>query len=280
MSTYSLSGTGVQALSSNVTAVHVTVTTLPSRYGQGTANPTNYYDVCLLRFGDATGYFDAIPVVGGPQWLAVPSGATRCGYAVKGGAVISLAEVIGGTPPFGSPGALSSLTDVALASLADAQVLTYQASTTRWINSTPSGGSSPTIYHARVSKSSDSSVSNNTVGYISFNTAHVDNDTMYSSGTPDRITIHHAGTWILTAEIRWSTGNGNPECMIELNGSTALVDVSAPASGLAACSVVRDLAVNDYLRIGGFQSSGGSITQYGSGGAYPYSSMLSAARIG
>jgi hypothetical protein len=140
MSTYSLSGTGIQALSANVTAVHVTITTLPVPAGMGSANPTNYFHVCMLRFGDASGFFDAVPVAGGPQWLAVPNGTTRLGYACQGGSVISVAEVIGGTPPFGGPGALSSLSDVALASPADTQVLTYQASSSKWINAAASGG--------------------------------------------------------------------------------------------------------------------------------------------
>jgi hypothetical protein len=141
MSTYSLSGAGVQALSAGVTAVHVTITTLPIAPSGGSANPTNYYHVGMLRFGDAVGYFDAIPIVGGPQWLAVPSGTTRCGYSLSGGSVISLVEVIGGTPPFGGVGALSSLSDVALTSPADTQLLTYQASSGKWINANaPTGG--------------------------------------------------------------------------------------------------------------------------------------------
>lgn len=140
MATYSLSGTGVQALSANVTAAHVTITTTPSNSRVGTANPANLYDVCLLRFGDATGYFDAVPVVGGPQWLAVPLGATRCAYACKGGAVISFAEVIGGSRPFGGADALSSLSDVALTTPADTQILTYQSSSAKWINANASGG--------------------------------------------------------------------------------------------------------------------------------------------
>jgi hypothetical protein len=103
MATYTLSGSGVQALSSNVTALHITISTLPASAGPGSANPVNYYDVGVLRFGDATGYFDAVPVVGGPQWASVPVGVTRVGYALQPGAMVSVAEVLGGTPPFGGP---------------------------------------------------------------------------------------------------------------------------------------------------------------------------------
>lgn len=180
-----------------MTAVHVTVTTLPSRYGQGTANPTNYYDVCLLRFGDAVGYFDAIPIVGGPQWLAVPSGATRCGYAVKGGAVISFAEVIGGTPPFGSTGALSSLSDVALTSVADAQVLAYQASSAKWINSTPSGGSGS--------------------GSLTYQEAVLASDVAMSTGSTFFTAVSlslAAGTWLLYGQAQCLNANASPRIFL------------------------------------------------------------------
>jgi hypothetical protein len=140
MSTYSLSGTGIQALSAGVTAVHVDVTTVPTNSRVGTSNPANLYDVAMLRWGDASAFFDALPVVGGPQWIAVPAGATRLGYACKGGAVISVVEIIGGTPPFGGPGALSGLSDVAIASPTNAQVLTYQSSSSKWINQAAAGG--------------------------------------------------------------------------------------------------------------------------------------------
>lgn len=151
MATYALTGSGVQALSTNVTALHVTVTTTPPAAGVGTANPANGYNVGLLRFGDGIGFFDATQIVGGPQWLAVPSGTTQLGYSVQPGGAISAAEVIGGTPPFGGGGSLAGLSDVALASVADAQVLTYQASSSKWINATPTGGGGgPTTYRVNL----------------------------------------------------------------------------------------------------------------------------------
>lgn len=169
MATYSLSGTGVQALSANVTAAHITVTTTPTNSGHGSANPTNLYHVALLRFGDATGYFDAVPVVGGPQWLAVPAGTTRLGYACQNGAVISFAEVIGGSRPFGGADALSSLSDVALTSPADTQLLTYQASSAKWINANaPSGGGGGAGYLLSTRRVKRQHAGNYTVSATSF----------------------------------------------------------------------------------------------------------------
>lgn len=103
MSSYTLSGSGTQALSSNVTAAHVAINT-PAVSAAGRGNPAAFYDVALLRFGDGTAYWDAMPVTGGPQWIPVPFGATIVGYRVFGATSITLTEVIGGVPPFGGTG--------------------------------------------------------------------------------------------------------------------------------------------------------------------------------
>lgn len=99
MSTYSLSGAGVQGLSNRVTAVHVNITTLPAGLTHGRANPTNNFDIALFRFGDGTGYGPPIPINGGPDWIGVPVGTTSLGYSVLNGAVLSVIEVIGGAGP-------------------------------------------------------------------------------------------------------------------------------------------------------------------------------------
>lgn len=100
MSTYSLSGTGVQALSANVTALRISITTLPAGLPSGRANPTNHFDIGLVRFSDGTAYWTPVPILGGPQWVGVPAGSTSIGYKLLNGAVVSVVEVIGGTSPF------------------------------------------------------------------------------------------------------------------------------------------------------------------------------------
>lgn len=213
MSTYSLSGTGIQTLSAGVTAVHITITTTPTNSRLGTANPPNLYDVCLLRFGDATGFFDAVPVVGGPQWLAVPSGATRCAYACKGGAVISLQEVIGGTPPFGGSGALSSLSDVALTSPADTQLLTYQASSAKWINANaPSGGGGGVALLLSYIKTTDTSG------------LSIPASTWTSFDSAQSFTVTHAGALVSIAVggfVQTAGGSGVIGTRLLIDGATA-----------------------------------------------------------
>lgn len=96
MTAYTLSGSGVQALSAGTTAMYLAITTLPAGLPSGRANPTNHFDVGLVRFGDATGFFAPVPVLGGPQWIGVPVGTTRMGYAMLNGAVVTATEAIGG----------------------------------------------------------------------------------------------------------------------------------------------------------------------------------------
>jgi hypothetical protein len=145
VSSYVLSGTGTQALSAGVTALHVSITTLPAGTGAGSANPTNYFHVAALRFGDGTGYWTPFFVEGGPQWFGVPAGTTQLGYSVFGAGVITVTEVIGGTSPFVGPTpSLEQLADVSVSSVADGQVLEWIASASNWQNRTPAAGGPPT----------------------------------------------------------------------------------------------------------------------------------------
>jgi|SRR5215831_13418334 len=141
MATWALTGNGVQNLSAGTGALHVTITSLPPGTTSGTGNPVNHYDVALFRFGDGTGYFDAVPIVGGPHWVVLPAGTTQVGYACADGAALSVTEVAGGGGGGGGVINLDDLADVVITSPADTQVLTYHAATSQWINAAaPSGG--------------------------------------------------------------------------------------------------------------------------------------------
>jgi len=118
-------------------ALTLTVTTLPAATGNGAANPADYYGLGALRAGNATAFWEPFAIVGGPQWIPLPYGTTRLGYAFLHGAAASVVEVFGSSP-LAFP--LSTLPDVSLGSLVDAQVLAYQATSGKWINATPTGG--------------------------------------------------------------------------------------------------------------------------------------------
>lgn len=145
MSTYTLSGSGTQALSANVTALHITINTPALTTGKGKANPTNYYGAALIRFGDGAAYFSPFAVTGGPQWIGVPVGCSVLGYNVFGATSLTVVEVIGGTPPFGSPTpSVENLSDVTVSGVSNGQVLTWVAAASKWENvslpTTPASG--------------------------------------------------------------------------------------------------------------------------------------------
>lgn len=138
MSSYSLSGSGTHALTASTTGLQVTITTPSLIQGVGRSNPVAHYDVGLIRFSDGTSYWAPVPVLGGPQFIPVPANATSFGYALLGGAVISVVEVIGGTVFFsGGAQTVETLSDVQIASLVDGQTLTWVASAAKWENVTP-----------------------------------------------------------------------------------------------------------------------------------------------
>lgn len=110
MATYGpLSGTGTQALSSGVGALHVHVDTVPSRAGLGNANPANYFAIGLIRVGDGTAWWTPVPIEALDFWMGVPNGSTIFGYSVFSGGVIHVTEVIGSNP-FAGPQGLSAPT--------------------------------------------------------------------------------------------------------------------------------------------------------------------------
>jgi hypothetical protein len=269
MATFALSGSGVQTLSANVTAAHVTITTPSSTQGNGRANPADAYGCALLRFGDATGFFAPVTVAGGPQWLAVPTGATRVGYACLDGAALSLQEVIGGTPPFGGGGSLAGLSDVALASLADAQVLTYQASSSKWINATPTGGggTSGSVPSCKVFKSAAQSLPNNGYTVLTFDSERWDTDTIHDTVTNNsRLTCHTAGRYLIDFTVEFAAnGSGYRQSFMQVNGTALGVSVTTNPTTVGGiitsnpAAQVWPLNVSDYVELVAFQSSGGAL---------------------
>jgi hypothetical protein len=140
MSTYSLSGSGTHSLTADTTGLQVTITTIGAFGGVGRSSPIARYDQGLIRFSDGTSYWPPVPILGGPQFIPVPQNATSIGYALLGGCVVSVTEVIGGTVFFsaGTP-SIETLSDVAVSSIADGQVLEWIASASKWENRTPAG---------------------------------------------------------------------------------------------------------------------------------------------
>lgn len=101
MSSYNLTGTGIQNLSSGVGELDVTITALAGASRNGNANPVNRYDQGLLRLGNAFGFYSALPIDADNMVVPVPSGITRLGYKLLNGATVTVAEVFGVSPLYG-----------------------------------------------------------------------------------------------------------------------------------------------------------------------------------
>lgn len=134
MSTYTLSGSGIQAISSNVGALHIHFPSAPSSSAFGLANPPNYYGLGLLRAGDATAWFPAKPIEALDQWFPLPTGTTRIAYSFFGGLSVTVTEVAGASPLDGPNPLISTLGDVALTGLTNKDFLRWDSSTSKWEN--------------------------------------------------------------------------------------------------------------------------------------------------
>jgi len=271
MATYTLSGSGVHALSANVTALHVTITTLPDEPGEGTANPTDYYDIALVRFGDAVGFFASVPIVGGPQWLAVPNGCTRIGYSCEDVVVLSVAEVIGGTPPFGGGAtALAGLSDVSIVSPLGGDVLTYIGALAHWANVTPSGGGGTSVpfhgarYHQN--PTTHQSIPHNSYTVVNFDVSDYDPDAAVTTGAAWHFTAIAAGHYAVTAYVTYDNQSWNSSMNVQMalykNGSNySTLYINAPTSmnggywGLGGSDHVN-LSVGDTVSVNLYQNVG------------------------
>lgn len=92
MSSYTLTGRGVQHLSATVTRLFFSVTAFPGNLKFGSANPTNYYHMGLIRSG-VNGFFaNTWPLEGLDTFLDLPSGTTDIGYAFAAGVSCTVIE--------------------------------------------------------------------------------------------------------------------------------------------------------------------------------------------
>jgi hypothetical protein len=119
---------------------------------------------------------------------------------------------------------------------------------------------------AAVSLTSNFNISNGADTVITWSAAEYDNNTMFSAGTPDRLTIKTAGVYIVTATICYpSNSNGERIAWIQKNGTTATRWGNRRGGGWTTGNTEFSIAaqitcaVNDYIQIGTYQSSGGTL---------------------
>lgn len=262
MSSYNLSGSGIQALSAGVGALHVTVTQLPVRMGTGRANPRNLFDVGLLRAGDGTGWWTPISIEADTAWIGIPNGATQLGYSLLGGAMVTVTEVIGQNPfagpqgpsgAAGATGATGAAGPGVPAGGATGQVLSKATSAdydTTWTTPSSGSGGTPSTKGCRVYRSTDQSLTANSWQALSFSAARFNTDTNWASGNPTRMTCHTAGVYLLWGGVGFQNTPGQSYIGIRINGTNIIAqqDVASPAWRPHVCTV-WDLAVGDYAEV-------------------------------
>jgi hypothetical protein len=131
------------------------------------------------------------------------------------------------------------------------------------------------------------SIANATDQTVSWNTASPNNDTMWSSGSPTKLTVVTAGVYVLAARAHFvSNGTGTRAGHIMTNG-TSIIANSVAVTAVNAVGVSADtiftlvspplrLPVGTTIYFSVFQNSGGALSLSNTLGG----TMLSAIRIG
>ncbi|TGM03561.1 hypothetical protein [Leptospira jelokensis] len=133
----------------------------------------------------------------------------------------------------------------------------------------------------RIFKSTVTSSINNTPLAISFDTSVYDTNNIFNLNDPTKVTINRSGLYYIQGQLSYSTnGTGIRKANLVLNdlsviGSTALPAASGDLTNISTESTYR-LNVGDFLRLQGFQSSGGNLDIVVNSG---YSQILSVTKL-
>lgn len=143
------------------------------------------------------------------------------------------------------------------------------------------------IYARAYDSGATQTIPNATSTAITFNSESADTDTMHSTTTnTSRLTCNTAGLYLIEGNVRYTSGaTGLRETEIYLNGLAGkiIAIMSMPVGATPAiitlkASVIYQLAVNDYVEVFAYQSSGGNLTVIT--GVDEYKCYLSAYKIG
>jgi hypothetical protein len=121
-----------------------------------------------------------------------------------------------------------------------------------------------------VSRTTSFTVANGADTVVSWSSANYDNNSMFSAGTPNRITVNTAGIYLVTATFAWpSNSTGERIGWIQLNGTNATRwgnrRGGAWSSGPTEFSITAQIncVAGDYIQAGVYQSSGGNLDLQG-----------------
>jgi hypothetical protein len=119
---------------------------------------------------------------------------------------------------------------------------------------------------ARAYNTADQTISNATVTSITFDSERWDNDTIHDTSTnTGRLTCKTAGTYTIAGQVSFDfSAVGARQARIKLNGATIIGAASMGSSDASdyvrfCVTTVYQLAVNDYVELEVYQSSGGNL---------------------
>lgn len=129
-------------------------------------------------------------------------------------------------PTSATPTSLNSLTNVAISTPADGDVLTYNNTTGKWLNEVPSGGGGSAPIYANAQRQAQQSIGASSWTAVSFDTEGADSGSLFSTSNPTYIEIPSTGVYTVSAFVPWRTVT-----TVTSNRGIAICKNSAPATG-------------------------------------------------
>ncbi len=135
-----------------------------------------------------------------------------------------------------------------------------------WEDCEPAAGSGGYTQGARVYHNAAQAITSGATTASAFNSERYDTDTIHDTSTNNgRLTCKTAGKYLITANVEWAANStGTRQCWIYLNNTTIIaIDrrtaMTPPGTTTNNISTIYDLALNDYVELIVFQTSGGNL---------------------
>jgi hypothetical protein len=129
---------------------------------------------------------------------------------------------------------------------------------------------------ARVYRNSDQSIPNTTWTPISFSSVRYDNNSLFSSGDPTKLTCKRAGKYLIIGQVGfYPNATGYRTAGIFVNGTAPPASIAVgniPGQVVSVgpdltLSTIYSLSIGDYVTLSVWQNSGGALSVYPSSAA-------------
>ena len=124
----------------------------------------------------------------------------------------------------------------------------------------------------KVYRTTSQSIPDSTATVINFDNEEWDTDDIHDNATnPSRLTCKVAGTYLVSGGVQWEANTtGRRLLAILQNGATVVIQIEATVSaanqwGGAIVIGIIPMAVNDYVELRAYQTSGGALSTHATG---------------